>query len=318
MRQMQAGPGMFLYTHDVPQAVAIRGKERPLTACGKNVTDSKHYCCKECQIADWKPHKGVCKSKYLKESYAPGWVVENRIPAFMAGPPLAMFGSLQYFWGNIPALDLLKVKDNEGEEAIMQRDVALLFAASGDLRNVIKTIIGLPESYAGNCTVVVNDLNTAIVARNAMLLLTALHFEPEVAAPIMLHLWYSAMLPQAILQALQDGILPYIHDVCNKIKDKPTDSMQAKTFEIGGSSVRLMLKKREWVGLATMFKVPEGLRAPEAQSIRRSVTMTRVDHIDRHIYKMSPGRRAGAIDFRQHGVLLPFGASRKDFAMPNP
>ena len=236
----------------------------------------------------------------------------------MAGPPLAGFGSLQYFWGNIPALDLLKVKDNEGEEAIMQRDVALLFAASGDLRNVIKTVIGLPESYAGNCTVVVNDLNTAIVARNAMLLLTALHFEPEVAAPIMLHLWYSAMLPQAILQALQDGIFPYIHDVCNKIKDKPTDSMQAKTFEIGGSSVRLMLKKWEWVGLATMFKVPEGLRAPEAQSIRRSVTMTRVDHIDRHIYKMSPGRRAGAIDFRQHGVLLPFGASRKDFAMPNP
>ena len=37
---MQAGPGMFLYAHDVPQAVAIRGKERPLTARGKNVTDS--------------------------------------------------------------------------------------------------------------------------------------------------------------------------------------------------------------------------------------------------------------------------------------
>ncbi|KAH7111343.1 hypothetical protein B0J11DRAFT_412301, partial [Dendryphion nanum] len=44
----------------------------------------------------------------------------------------------------------------------------------------------------------------------------------------------------------------------------------------------------------------------------------RIDHIDRNIYKMSPGRRAGAIDFRKHGILLPFGASRKDFTTPNP
>jgi hypothetical protein len=164
-------------------------------------------------------------------------MTENRIPAFMSGPPLAWTGSLQYFWGNVPALDLLKAKDYEGEEATMKQDFALLFAASGDLRNVIKTIVGLPEDYEGNCFVVVNDLNSAIVARNAILLLTALHFEPEVAAPIMLHLWHSAMLPQAILQALQDGTFPYIRDVCNKIRDKPTDSTQAKTFMIGGKSM---------------------------------------------------------------------------------
>jgi hypothetical protein len=33
---------------------------------------------------------------------------------------------------------------------------------------------------------------------------------------------------------------------------------------------------------------------------------------------MPLGRRAGAIDFRQHGVLLPFDASRKEFTVPNP
>jgi len=244
-------------------------------------------------------------------------MIEKRLPAFISSPQTA-FGSLQYFWGNIPALDLLNIKGNEGEESIMRRDVALLFAASGDLRNVVKTIVGLPESYAGNCTVVVNDFNVAIVGRNVMMLLSALHFEPEFAVPIILHLWYSAMLPQTILQALRDGILPYIRDVCNRIEDKPENSIQAKTFEIGGSSVRLVLKKCEWVALMMMFEVPVGLGAPEAQLIRRAVTTARIDHIDRSIYKMSPGRRAGAIDFRKHGVLLPFGASRKDFAMPNP
>lgn len=285
---------------------------------GQIFTDLEQYCGRNCQITDWKHHKVDCKSKYLKERYVPQWEVENRMPAFAKGPPLASFGSLQYLWGNVPALDILKVKHNEGDEAIENQSLALLFAASGDLRNIIKTVLGLSESYAGHCIIVANDFNTAIVARNAMLLLTALHFEPEVATPIMLHLWYSAFLPHKVLQALQGGILPYICDVCEKIKDKKKDSVHAKTFTIGKSSVRLILKKWEWLGLANMFRVSEGLGAPEAQSIRHSVTMARVDHIDRHIHKMSPGRRAGAMRFRAHGVLLPFGASRKDFSVPNP
>jgi hypothetical protein len=81
----------------------------------------------------------------------------------MGGPPLASFGSLQYLWGNIPALDLLKVAENEGDEAILQNDVSLLFAASGDLRNIIKTVVGLPEDYAGNCKAVINDRDTLLL-----------------------------------------------------------------------------------------------------------------------------------------------------------
>jgi hypothetical protein len=240
------------------------------------------------------------------------------MPAFMIGSALTPFGSPQFLWGNMPALDILKVKDNEGDEEIMQQDVALLFAASGDLRNVVKTIVELPKTYAGNGTAVLNDRNTTITARNAMLLLTALYFEPEIAVPIMMHLWYSAMLPLEILQKLQDGILPYILDVCNKIKEKHDGSTQAKTFSNGGSSVRLVLKKQEWFWLATIFKVPHGLSATQAQSIRQSVTLRRTDYIDRHIYRLPPGRRAGAMEFRQHGILLPFGALRKDFTIPNP
>lgn len=236
----------------------------------------------------------------------------------MGGPPLASFGSLQYLWGNIPALDLINVAENEGNEAILQQDISLLFAASGDLRNVVKTVAGLPENYAGKCHVVINDRNITVVARNALLLLVALQFEPEVATPIMLHLWYSAMLPQAMIEVLQKDILPCIQDVCDKIQKKPQNVMQAKTFLHGNGSVRLILKKSEWTVLAKMLVPSKELTAPIAQTVRRAITLARVDHIDRSLYRMQPGRRAGAFAFRQHGVLLPFGASRKDFAVPNP
>jgi hypothetical protein len=95
----------------------------------------------------------------------------------------------------------------------------------------------------------------------------------------MLHVWYSAMLPQAIVQALQEGILPYIQDVCGKIHKKPEDSMQAKTFVQGRRSVRIVLKKSEWTALAEMVVPSKELTAPVAQTIHRAITQARIDHV---------------------------------------
>lgn len=236
----------------------------------------------------------------------------------MYGPSVASFGSLQYFWGNVPALDLMQVASNEGESSILHENITMLFAASGDLRNVVKTVNGMPGTYSGDCSIVINDKNFAIAARNAMLLLTALHFEPAVASPIMLHLWYSAMLPKEMITALQEVVLPCISDVCEKIKNKPEHSFQAKTFRFGQSSVRLTFKKYEWFALGRMFLVPEGLTESQAQTIRHEVILARKDHIDRALLHMPPGRRAGMMKFREGGVLLPFGASCTAFSVPNP
>jgi hypothetical protein len=91
----------------------------------------------------------------------------------MNGPSHQAFGSLQYFWGNVSALEILPGALKEGEESISRKDIVLLFAALGDLRNVVKTVIGMPEAYSGTCSIVINDFNSAITARNAILLLIA-------------------------------------------------------------------------------------------------------------------------------------------------
>lgn len=88
--------------------------------------------------------------------------------------------------------------------------------ASEDIRNMIKSLTGLPANYAGHCKVVVNDKDSDIVARNAILLLTALQFSPDEATPMMLHIWYSALIPAQTLRSLWDSILPLIQEVCKK------------------------------------------------------------------------------------------------------
>ena len=231
-----------------------------------------------------------------------------------------MFGKKKYLWGNMPALDILQLQNNEGKTYAMSHDFNLLFAASGDLRNAIKTIVGLPEGYMGECVAVINDMDFIIVARNVIMLLIALNFESEIAVPMMIHLWYSALLPSCMMQAIQSNILPMIDQVCQKIKDKPNGALQAKTFEFNGRKLRIVLKKDDWTHLAKFCQVPAGLTAEVAQQIRRRITLApeRIDYRDRAMLHMPAGVRQGEMHFRHTGVLLPYGCSTRDFDTPNP
>ncbi|KAF5854000.1 hypothetical protein GGP41_006766 [Bipolaris sorokiniana] len=279
------------------------------------------YCSKDCQAADWSRHKKGCKSPFMKDTWEPEWYRNGRQPAFISeGPSHAGFGNRKYLWGNMPALDILQLENNEGRTSATSHDFNLLFAASGDLRNAIKTIAGLPEGYKGECVAVLNDKDFIIVARNAIMLLIALQLEPDIAVPMIIHLWYSALLPHDMVQAIQSTILPMIEDVCQKIKNKPGNTLQAKTFDIGSRKLSITLKKDEWARLATFCQVPEGLSAEAAQRIRRRITLApeRVDYRDRAMLKMSAGVRQGEMYFRHTGILLPYGCSTTDFDTPNP
>lgn len=192
--------------------------------------------------------------------------------------------------------------------------------ASGDIRNLVKSLTGLPATYNGHCEIVVNDRDRDIVARNAILLLVALHFSPEVATPIMLHIWYSALVSADMLRALQSSILPLIHEVCKKIQAKPAQSLLSKTWTLGSRSLRLVLTKEEWDRLPSYFEIPGGLSMGQAQAIRVSTTLApeRKDYLDRALFVQPPARRACTVNFRKDGILLPFGSSRRNLDTPNP
>ena len=184
----------------------------------------------------------------------------------------------------------------------------------------MKSLIGLPETYAGHCEVVVNDKDSDIVARNAILLLIALHFSPEVATPMMLHIWYSALLPGQMLHSLRDNILPLVQEVCNKIQAKPAQSLLSKTWIYGTRSLRLVLTKNQWDHLPSYFEIPHGLSAAHAQVIRVSTTLApeRKDYVERALFAQPPAWRVCTMKFRKDGILLPFGSSRQEFDTPNP
>ena len=136
----------------------------------------------------------------------------------------------------------------------------------------------------------------------------------------MLHMWYSAMIPERMLRVLQDNLLPPIQEVCNKIQTKPAKCFFSKTWTYGMRSLRLVLTKEQWKSLPAYLIVPDGLSALQAQAIRTSTTLAseRKDYVERELFVQPPVWRVCKMKFRKDGILLPFGSSRKGFDTPNP
>ncbi|KAI8955701.1 hypothetical protein F4801DRAFT_600911 [Xylaria longipes] len=263
------------------------------------------YCGKHCQIAHWPIHRKHCQSPIMKETWKPRWVAENRPPIFIGDriPDQAMFGAVKYLWGNVPAIDVIQLDQNEGVD--FQSPINLLFA----------------ESYRSPLSIVINDREIDIVIRNLIFLLIMLVEEdPNTAAESMLHVWYSALVTESCYTLLQKKLKPIIEDVCNKIARKPCQTLLGKTWSFGDNSLRLVLTREAWMKLPSYFDVPGGMTKETAHAVRQAVVNapSRVDYVDRAVLVRSPAMGLGMVKYRNDGVLVPFGQALEAFAIPNP
>lgn len=288
------------------------------------------YCGRACQRKHWSEHKKLCKCYLRDELWAPTWDLEGRQPNW---PRLqestnarAPFGGYKHLWGTSPAMDVLSLPHNEGQN--YNKDMSILFAASGDLRNVVKTIQNLDGDL--QLTVAINDKDPDITARNAILLLLVLatvddgleKIDIQELAEDMIHIWYSAMLTEGTLSRLQSKVKPIIREVCEGISVENSCLHLAKSwrFRLNGS-LCLVLKGKDWIHALSLLDIPEGLTPAAAQELRRDVVLApqRADYRDRwHYIDASSSMRVAKEEFREDGLLLPFSYSRVGFDYPNP
>lgn len=190
-----------------------------------------------------------------------------------------------------------------------------IFIASGDVRNLVRTVNGLPKDYRGKCNILCNDKNPIVVARNLIVLFALTSPGPplENAAELATHLMYSSALPVPMMIHLYRLInVNYGH---------------------GGWEGQLIF--RQWLatrgkGKLHITQVVEDMKTPMEMFLSNyelpralkdmhdiMLSPSRVDYRDRYFSGLKPGHRMALLHFRQSGVLAPFSANITHFTEPN-
>ena len=165
----------------------------------------------------------------------------------------------------------------------------------------------------------INDRDEAVVARNLIFLLVAFNLPPDIASEAILHLWYSAFLPESLLQSIRNAVCPTIRDFLAANPVQAAGVVQ-KTWSCGNSTLTATLRKAEWNRVLSYLPDVPYMSYDKAVALHKSVTLahSRRDYRDRALFPLHPSWRLSVWKFRSDGILLPFGASREKFRAPNP
>ncbi|SJL18005.1 uncharacterized protein ARMOST_21576 [Armillaria ostoyae] len=275
------------------------------------------YCSKECQTAHWRSHKKDCKHPMNSKSWYPAWVREDRKPAFVTGGRKATgletkqrFGKGMGLWGNMTAIDVINVQNNEGTEGIRNKDLSLAFIACGDLRNVVRTINGLPEDYSGMIKIVLNDMNPMAACRNLIILsILGIIDDVEEAAEHALHLWYSIFLPVSFQTRVspllaRSSTLKHLDGTPARLTSSTTTYTKWRLDAIRLLFVQLSKKDMDYA--AAKEELNSTMNAPE-----------RIDYRERQYASLRPSHRVALDAWRKSGMLLPFSAINDGISIPN-
>ncbi|KAA1477213.1 hypothetical protein DENSPDRAFT_875126 [Dentipellis sp. KUC8613] len=273
----------------------------------------------ECQLRHWDAHKQDCKDPVRSDSWAPSWVAENRDFSFAGKYDERIgdrwqrlsdseFSDGQFLWGNVPAMNIVNLPNNEDDSTI---DLSLAFAASGDIRNVVKTVNELPTDYSGHLTILLNDLDPYIAVRNLAILLVLGQVPDEKrAVDVALHLWYSVYVPKQHPVTVINTVLPAI-----------------KRYQVNGtfsealgptSTLSAIIPPKTMNLLHALVKKQHDMQEINAEIERIRFEPSREDLHHRKLCKMKPSNRLAFHRSRRSGVVLPFGARSDEFNFPNP
>ncbi|TGJ88361.1 hypothetical protein E0Z10_g481 [Xylaria hypoxylon] len=164
-------------------------------------------------------------------------------------------GSGQFeLFGSYPAIDVLRLAENEGVNR--KKPIDVLFVEPTDLRDVIKTIVDLPDNAAAPIRVVITDGTTAKTTRNLILLLMALSSEdPDITAECAVSFWYSPFIPKWCLPAIREFVGRFVED-CDPKDEEEKEKFEtgvARQWPFGSASLGVLLTQHTWVGLKAIL-----------------------------------------------------------------
>lgn len=231
----------------------------------------------------------------------------------------------QQLWDTLPASDLAKLSQNEGNDFSGEFRVyipsrsfpsfrlrfAKTFQDALDLRNVIETVNALPGTFNGKLKFVINSPDFHVVARHLVMLELARVLEPNLAAEIILHLWYSARLTKKMLNIINEKITLPMEELYESWSSGSTGSAEFATFSrdlVETCEISRQLSHSQILAIIRILDAKHDLS--NAMSQRRAVITDPIagDRKDVEAGLQQPTWRIPTLSYEYHGVLAPLRA----------
>ncbi|XP_022092712.1 uncharacterized protein LOC110980389 [Acanthaster planci] len=279
------------------------------------------YCNATCQRKNWAAHKADCKgiqeritglSQKLTERYTE--LAKNDITQIceqsMDNP---------CYFGSTMARDFLQLEQNEWADGINEeetaRDFNILSAGCEDLRNTVLTAASLPAKYQGKLSIVLNDWDRYVMARNVLFLYMLIqHSDSDGIATSLATIWYSLHISKSDYDLIKTSL--------EKLIQADAESLQEATR---GS---VLISNKD---LTELRKVWQGWRSLQCDRTKcSSINLTKqrqaalalnpfLDHQLRLYYqRLSPNEAIYLKKWFQHGLFLPSNSSTGNLLFNNP
>ncbi|KAG6817140.1 hypothetical protein H0H87_012331, partial [Tephrocybe sp. NHM501043] len=182
--------------------------------------------------------------------------------------------------------------------------------ASGDIRNLVRTVNSLPADFKGQCDILFNDYNPLVVGHNIVVLWALLgqDIAPDDAAELALHFMYSSMLTPAMSKCLLKSL-----DMLNSITHGSANSVAID----GRGTLNVFLASNALDETKKMLRTKYGQSVASRAYTNVMCSSERQDYTDRFINSLDPGHRLAFSHFKKSGILAPFSLDVSHFNEPN-
>ncbi|KAL9975704.1 hypothetical protein ACROYT_G012898 [Oculina patagonica] len=275
------------------------GEEKPgLKPCGS--CRQAWYCDKECQKNSWPSHKAHCQQiSWETEELSRQIKLIRNFKKSIPG-----LGTV-YYWGNIPAIDLINLPLNEGVH--YSKPISILVCGVGDPRNVLLSLSQLPDDYKEELTFVLNDICACVMARTVLILYMLIKGGDQIASSVT-QIWYSLRLSEKDHQLVISTLQELIH--VSNLEELTRGILKMEQGQLN----KLVHVWRTWLALSSR----QGNWITEARR-RRFESFDAMIGMKLYLEEIPKQHKKSASDWFSNGILLSKesqkGLTRENFTL---
>ena len=265
------------------------------------------YCSKRCQKQHWPAHKVDCKSLYAKEDWLKGSMYEMTAEDASAKRMPLIVG--QRFRS--------KAVNFSSSAMSLPTPCSAVLAESGDLSDMVHTILSVPDEYEGEITLHINHPSPHIAFCNLLSLL-AMGSLGELSCDMLIQLWYSVAMTseqmQNIIKMIGGDLITgskgavIKSQYCASLPKLPLVMLKVNLQRhlVDPYTTGCTLQSTRCIGMCMEDRYKHIIR-PEGK--RYAVEM---------LTTLSSHQRVSWDKYARLGMLLPLGALNADHNLPNP